>query len=60
MDLIEKKKAVYQELLLESIKRGNFNLSKANQEDLVNLVKSGIFEWKDSLYRKYVKAVKAE
>lgn len=58
MDLIEKKKIIYNELLIESIKRGNFNFPKEDLADLVNLIGSGIFEWKDKLYRNYRKIIK--
>ena len=60
MNLIEEKKSIYHKLLIETIKRGNFNFPKKDLEDLVNLINSGIFEWKDKLYRDYRKAIKED
>lgn len=60
MDLIEKKKSIYHKLLIEAIKRGNFNFPKEDLGDLVNLINSGIFDWKDGLYRNYRKIIKSD
>ncbi|EKE27440.1 MAG: hypothetical protein ACD_3C00206G0002 [uncultured bacterium (gcode 4)] len=57
MDLIEKKKYAFQKLLVECIERWNFYFPKEDLDDIVNLIWSWIFEWKDSLYRKYLKLI---
>ncbi len=56
MDLIERKKSLYQEILADCIRRGNFGFPAEDLSDILNLIGSWVFEWKDSLYREYKKA----
>lgn len=60
MNLIEKKSLIYRKILLECIKKGNFNFLKEDLQDIVNLIESGIFEWQNKLFREHAHAVERE
>lgn len=58
MDLLEKKNSYYQLIFGECIKKWVFHFPKKDLEDILNLIKSWVFEWYNNLYRCFSKELK--